>query len=251
MKIDFYFWGCQCPISYETIALLEEFQSDFEINYYDISINPKIASDNNIYFPFLTVIDDDIRWHKPLTRDVLIKIKKGERVSETPYIISHGKEKFFGEIVELNDSNIYLVSKGCTLNNCLVGCSKKGEFLSKLCNNFYGYLHLDNEKVVGGVEYVPSLHVPYNIPKHEKTAFLTCIYHSSSELDYKSYPLEKLELRLSGKYEKIIAISDETGTFPNGNLQWFLDNGYEDEGVISVEKDYCRLHLVSKKLINN
>ena len=140
------------------------------------------------------------------------------------------------------------MSKGCTLNNCLASCLKKREFLSSLCDNFYGYLHLDNERVVGGAEYVPSLHVPYDIPKDEKTAFLTCIYHSSSEFDYKSYPLEKLEQRLAEKYEKIIAISDETGTFPNGNLQWFLDNGYEDKGVIGVEEGYCRLHLVGKTL---
>ena len=51
MKIDFYFWGCQCPVSYETIALLKEFQSDFQINYYDISLNPEIAAEKTYTSP--------------------------------------------------------------------------------------------------------------------------------------------------------------------------------------------------------
>lgn len=248
MKIDFYFWGYQCPINYETIALLKEFQSDFQINYYDLSLDSQIAVDNNIFFPFLTVFNSDIRWHKPLTKDVIKQIRNGERVVEAPYIIKHGEEKFYGEIVELNDSNIHLVSKGCTINNCLVSCSKKRGFLSGFCDNFYGYLHLDNGRVVGGAEYAPSLYVPYNIPKDKKTAFLTCIYHSSTEFDYKTYPLEKLEQKLSEKYDNMLAISDEHGTFPNGNLQWFLDHGYADEGVICIEENYCKLHLVRKNL---
>ena len=248
MKIDFYYWKYQCPINNETIILLDKFKFNFEINCYDISTNPQIAIDKNIYFPFLTVFNDTIRWRSPLDKGIIEKIANGEKVTETPYVIKLGEKKFLGEIVELNDSNIHLVSNGCTMNNCLASCSKKKQFLSSQCNNFYGYLNLDNGKVVGGVEYIPSMKVPYNVPKDEKTAFLTCIYHSSTELDYKAYPLESLEKRLSEEYTSIIAISGEQGTFPNGNLQWFLNRGYIDNGVISIEENYCKLHLVSKRL---
>lgn len=248
MKIDFYYWNYQCPINHENIMLLNEFKSNFEINFYDISTNPQVAKDNNIYFPFLTVFNDTIRWRGPLKKEVIEQIKNGEEISETPYIINFSRQEFYGEIVELNDSNIHLISNGCTMNNCLVSCTKKKEFLSKVCNDFYGYLHLNNGKVVGGAEYIPSLRVPYNIPKDERTAFLTCIYHSSEKFDYKTYPLKKLEQKLSEKYEYIIAISDEHGNFPNGNLEWFLNHGYIDNGIISIEEDYCKLHLVSKEL---
>lgn len=248
MKIDFYYWNYQCPINNENIMLLNEFKLDFEINYYDISVNPQIAINKNIYFPFLTVFNDTMRWRGPLDKSTIEKIKSDEEIVETPYIIKLGEKKFLGEIVELNDSNIHLVSNGCTMNNCSASCLKKKQFLSSKCDNFYGYLHLNNGKVVGGVEYMPSIQVPYNVPKNEKTAFLTCIYHSSNEFDYKAYPLEKLEEKLSEKYRNIIAVSDEQGTFPNGSLQWFLNQGYIDNGVISIEKDYCKLHLVSKKI---
>jgi hypothetical protein len=91
--------------------------------------------------------------------------------------------------------------------------------------------------------------VPYDIPRSNYYAFITCIYHSSTEFDYKSYPLGELERYLSGSYSKVYAITDEVGTFPNGNLEWFLQKGYQDEGIIAEEEGYCRLHIVGKKLM--
>lgn len=38
------------------------------------------------------------------------------------------------------------------------------------------------------------------------------------------------------------------GVFPNGTLDWFPAQGYRNEGLLSVEPGYCRLHLVSKRL---
>ena len=74
------------------------------------------------------------------------------------------------------------------------------------------------------------------------------IYKSSDQYDYKTTPFQELEQYLKGKYTKIVAISDEVGTFPNGDLQWFINNGFKDEGVISYEPGYCKLHLVSKMI---
>ncbi len=79
---------------------------------------------------------------------------------------------------------------------------------------------------------------------------MTCSYLSSdTSYDNKSYPLRALEKDLVNNYKRIIAISDEDGVFPNGNLSWFQRNGYRDEGLISIEEDYARLHLVSKVLL--
>lgn len=109
-------------------------------------------------------------------------------------------------------------------------------------------MNLDGDSVVGGVEYIPSLKVPYQIPKGDKIAFLSCVYHSSSEYDYKTYALWALEKRLSEKYDTLVAITDELGTFPNGNLNWFIKNGFKDLGLIHSEANYCNLHLVMKDI---
>ena len=38
--------------------------------------------------------------------------------------------------------------------------------------------------------------------------------------DYKSAPLMELEKYLAGEYKRILAISDEKGVFPNGDLDF-------------------------------
>lgn len=249
MKIDFFHWNYQCPINNEIIELLKNYENICEINIQDISERFDIAEKMNMYFPFLTVIDDSIRWRGPLTQDLLERLLRGEIIEETPYQVKLGTEEYKGEIAELNSSSVNLLSEGCTMNNCAKSCIKKGEFLDLTENEYFGVLNLNNGKIVGGVEYMPSLQVPYDIPKAEKTAFLTCIYHSSDKYDFKAYPLRVLEEKLAEKYDEIIAITDEIGTFPNGNLEWFIRQGYSDAGVISEEKNYCKLHLVNKTLI--
>ncbi|QSX06579.1 hypothetical protein JYG23_03740 [Sedimentibacter sp. zth1] len=248
MKIDFYYWAAQCPISYETLSLLDKYKDKMDIHMYNVENDYDLAKRQKMFFPFLTVINDEKRFRAPITQNFLEKLLNGEKCVERPYIIDLGKEKFNGEVVPLTKKNISLLSKKCTMTGCSCSCDKKALFLSKYCDEIYGFLNKDSENVLGGVEYIPSIYVPYDIPKSDDYAFLTCIYYSSTEYDYKYYPLIKLESYLKEKYSKVFAITEELGTFPNGNLKWFLDNGYNDEGLISVEKDYCRLHLVSKNL---
>ena len=113
----------------------------------------------------------------------------------------------------------------------------------------YGFIHKDESgHLIGGAEYLPSIIVPYDILHDVNTAFITCVYMSDSEWDYKTAPLQALEHYLSGQYKKVIAIADENGIFPNGDLKFFLRNGYRDEGIVYEDINYCSLHLVSKQL---
>ena len=248
MKITFYYWNTQCPVIYETIQLLKAHEELIDIEYYDITNNWSLAHDQKMYFPFLTVFDDERRWFGPLKSSTLESYIKGELIVESPHVIEQGKDIFKGELIELNNDTIELVENGCTLNNCKISCQKKKEFLKEIGEEFYGYLHISENGVVGGVEYIPSVKVPYSIPKGEKIAFMTCSYHTSTKYDFKSYPLNALVKRLSEKYDLLVAITDENGTFPNGNLDWFIKNGFDDLGLISVEEKYCKLHTVIKNL---
>lgn len=162
-------------------------------------------------------------------------------------MIEHGREKYVGEIVQLSEKNME-VACTCTGRDSTEDSKKKLSFLKDCCLDTLGFINVEDNRLLGGVEYVPSKIVSYNIPRSEDTAFITCVYRSSDKYDYKSAPLKALEEHLKDKYSKVIAISDETGTFPNGDLKWFLDNGFKDEGVISYEPEYCRLHLVSKTI---
>lgn len=248
MKITFYYWGTQCPVISETIDLLNTFKNKIEVEYIDITNESDLATTHRIYFPFLTVFNDEKRWFSPLKSSIIEKFICGEQIEEKPHIIEQGIDVFQGELVELNNDTLDLVSESCTLSNCKLSCQKKREFLSENGEEFYGILHLEKGRIVGGIEYINSLNVPYKIPKSEGTAFITCVYHSSSKYDFKTLPYLELEKRLKGKFKEIIAITDEEGTFPNGTLEWFIGNGFNDNGIISIEENYCKLHLVSKKI---
>lgn len=251
MKIDFYHWGIQCPVIYESIELLKSYKDQVDVHFFDISQDYNLAKNQKIYFPFLTVFNDEKRWLGPLKANVLDAFISGETLEEKPYVIDQGTRVFTGDLVKLNQETMDLVREGCTLSNCQKSCQKKKEFLKEIGDGLYGILNLENGKVVGGVEYLPSLKVPYPVPKGEKIAFLTCIYHSSSLFDYKSAALHELETQLMDQYDEMIAITDEVGTFPNGNLHWFTKNGFRDLGVISTEDQYCKHHLVSKTILKS
>jgi hypothetical protein len=249
MRIDFYYWGMQCPIIDEMLDLLNEYNNKFDICLYDVTDNYLIAEKQQMFFPFLTVIEGRIRYRGPINRSVLDKLPYEHAIVESPYIIPLASNIYEGEIIPLTNENISLASSGCTLTQCKEACNKKGAFLAENCEDVFGFINKKGNRILGGAEYIPSIKVPYKIPKDRDIAFLTCLYHSSTEYDYKSAPLNALEKYLKTKcYHKIIAITDEESTFPNGNLNWFLSHGYKDENIISIEKDYCVLHLVSKEL---
>ena len=85
-------------------------------------------------------------------------------------------------------------------------------------------------------------------PHSEDAAFITCVYLSDAEYDYKSAPIKALEQYLRKTYARVFAVTDEKGVFPNGDLAFFTRNGYRDNGVIFEDQAYCKLHLVSKDL---
>lgn len=245
MKIEFYYWDMQCPINNEMLKLLKKYSKYFDVTLYNVKDDFEVARQQRLFFPTLTVIDGKKRYFSPISDEFFDNLLNNQYPKEKPYVINQGKEKYVGEIIPLTEKSIEVAGK-CTGRSCSENCNKKFKFLEDSCLDVFGFINVEGNNLLGGVEYVPSNIVPYNIPKAEDIAFLTCAYLSSDKYDYKSAPLKALELYLKDKYSKIIAISDEIGTFPNGDLKWFLDNGFKDEGVISYEIGYCRLHLVSK-----
>ena len=247
MKIDFYYWNMQCPINGEMLKLLEKYNKNFEITLHDIKDDFEKATKQRMFFPTLTVVDGVRRYFSPLSDKFFNSLLSHKYPEEKPFIINHGREVYTGEVLPLTKENIGLAGT-CTGRNCLENCYKKFDLLNDYGLDIFGFINIEDNNLLGGIEYIPSTVVPYDIPKSEDTAFITCVYKSSDQYDYKTAPLKALEECLRGKYSKIIAISDEVGTFPNGDLKWFIDNGFKDEGIISYESGYCELHLVNKMI---
>lgn len=256
-KIDFYYWADQCPHNSKMKEILERLSNDKEytVNMFDISNDYNTARKLNIFSPTVTVFNNNIRLHGPISEESIKKIAKNEIIPKpSAYRINIGNNIIEGELRNITDKSIFDTCKLCAPSLENPYCSGKSKWIKDTMIKFniphLGKLHYLNNKCVGGAEFVPSIIVPYPIPRADDTAFLTCSFLSSESADYKRFPLQKLEEELPEfGYKTIIAIASEDSCFPNGPLSWFLDRNYMDLGELYYEKmHFARMHLIRKTL---
>lgn len=228
------------------LELFQEAAMD-DVTCIDITGQEKLAFEKQLYYPFLTIFNQQLHWYGPVTAAVLKGVRDGAITREKPYVIEQSYEEKRGKLLPLTSETLALTAKGCTLCADCAQMKKKSDFLSSCGLTTFGFIHQLEGQIVGGVEWMPSLQVPYPIPKDAHTAFLTCVYHSSEEADYKAWPLQCMEKELFKTYRRILVICDENSTFPNGTKDWFERQGYCDLGLIQVLDGYARLHLLEKK----
>lgn len=244
MKVEFYYWGMQCPVNGYSLTLLEQYRDRLDISCSDITGKPELAKSLGMFYPFLTIAQGK-RYFAPLRPAMLDAFVKGELPEERPYRPALSSTAVTGRLEYLTRENLPIACQ-CTGMDC--GTCGKENWMGQSGENIFGVLNLREDQLLGGAEYLPSLLVPYDMPKGEDIAFLTCLYCSDPAGDYKSAPLAELEMYLRGKYRFLEVVSDELGVFPNGNLSFFMRRGYQYCGLLREEPGYCRLHLLRKEL---
>ena len=70
MQITFYHWGYQCPIIAEMLELFQEAAMD-DVTCIDITGQEKLAFEKQLYYPFLTIFNQQLHWYGPVTAAVL------------------------------------------------------------------------------------------------------------------------------------------------------------------------------------
>lgn len=249
MNVEFYFWGFQCPLNQRVYKILKEYEDKFEISYFDVSNDIDAAKNVKMYFPTMIIVDKKYRYYNPMTINLILdSLSEGHITIEKPYLPVQGNVERTENLIFLNNDNVNIACN-CTGQNCEELQNKKKIFMHNTNSEILGILNVDkNNNLLGGAEFIPSVMVPYDIPRAKDTAFITCVYPTDSFYDYKSGPLKKLELYLSNHFRQVLVITDEKGTFPNGNLEFFIKNGYIDLGIIYNDDDYCQLHMLKKVL---
>lgn len=247
MKVDFYDWGYQCSLHGQMIRLLNRYRDRLEITCLDVSKVSGLARQMGMFFPMLTVVQETRRYFSPLREAFLDALCRGELPEERPYRLKLGTKEVAGSLALLTKDN-FQVAETCTGRLCKTDCMEKITWLQELGQTVYGCVNLAGTRPLGGVEFLPSLLVPNAVPKGRDIAFLTCVYLSEAVWDYKSPPLRRLEAYLARTYRVVELISDEKGTFPNGDLAFFLRNGYKDQGVVTEEPGYSRQLLLQKTI---
>ncbi len=246
MKLDFYHWAV-CPLNSEMLELLQAYDHRLEIHTHDLAERPGLAGVLGMFYPTLTMVNDCHRYFAPLRREFLEQLCCGQLPPVRPYRPVLGRIPVTETVLPMTEENVALAGHCVGHENC-PGCRQKAALLREMGLSVYGFLHVRGNQLLGGAEYIPSVHVPYGIPRDPGKAFLTCVYLSDETYDYKSAPLAALEAYLAEQYESVLVISDETGVFPNGDLAFFRQRGYQDLGVVAEEGAYCRLHLLEKYL---
>lgn len=246
MRLSFYYWGQQCPCHGAGLRLLERYEDRLDITRVDITGHPEIALDQGMFFPMLTVVNEIHRYFAPLQPAFLEALCRGELPRQAPYRPKLGTRAVIGTLEPLTRDNLSVAASCTGSRDC--DCREKLAWLEGQGQQVFGVVNRMGDRLLGGAEFLPGELVPYDIPKGKGIAFLTCLYGSHPQEDYKSGPLQALDVLLRPRYRKIFAVSDEEGVFPNGNLALFLRNGYRDLGLLWQEEGYCRLHLVEKRL---
>lgn len=176
MKLDFYHWGTQCPLIVRMLDLLSQGAARFDIRTHDVSGDFTLAGRQRMYFPYLTVLENSRRFFQPIDETFFARIRGGRAVIESPPMLMQSTDRYDGQIIPLQGDNMHLACQ-CAGDVSPEECLRKHTFLTAQSGtSVYGYLNMEEGRVLGGVEYMPSLSVPYDIPRGEDTAFLTCTY---------------------------------------------------------------------------
>lgn len=254
--IEFYYWQSQCPHNIANIAVLKAIEADFdlEVKYLEMQDNLEDVKRLNFFSPTFTIFDGNLRWTGPITYDLVKDYLEGKKISRRPYIVRSENQVINGQLKPFTPERHQDIRGLCCHKNCQGASADKQAWMKQVMGKYdldhLGYLHYRDGNCVGGAEYLPSLAVPYHIPKDEQTAFISCVYASDPVFDYKKYPLETLEEDLKSKgFTRLVLIASDKVAFPNGPLDWFLDQGYKQKNMVYYEEnDGAYQYLMEKRI---
>lgn len=243
-NLKFFYFGYQCPHNAYLLARIKTlaWKESVPLHLFDLMEDPSACEDYSIFVPTMLIVNDDRRWCGPFSNEDVLAMLDDEDVVPRKSSLDGLGEPVEGDLLEINPDSVLSTCEPCLKTDDTGLCRGKSEWVHGIIDRegvrHLGYLHIVNGLCVGGVEYLPSMAVPYPIPgKDEKNAFLTCVYGSSGERDYRTHPLKRLisDLRQMG-YETISVAAAKDGKYPNGPTAWFEEIGFQDIGHLSTEE---------------
>ena len=229
-------FGGQCPWHLWMIKQAREAANTINstLEVVDVTNNPEIALEYNLFFPFMTIINDKFHLPSPITSEQLIRICREGVVSQPT--ISHIKrpEARAKKVEPLTTTNIQDSCSFCISQFRSGGCRAKFEWAEKIKNKvpkgILGFIAYEDNKTVAVVEFLPSIIIPYPLPeKHSTIAFITCIYSLENEHDYRGQVLDHLIGYLPAlNYSNLQVIAGRRSAYPNGPVAFFTSYGFKE-----------------------
>lgn len=257
-SLKFFYFGYQCPHNTYLLARIKTiaWQESVRLELYDFTNDPGICSRYRIFSPTMLLVNDELRWHGPFTREkVLQMLDEDEEVEPVGYEVEQSDLLVSGDLVPNTPHTALTTCEPCIGSADSGLCRGKSEWVESVLKatgmTHLGYLHMHEDRCVGGAEFLPSEFVPYPIDdKRKGNAFLTCSYLSSDKADYRTHPLLRLidDLKAWG-FDTISTIASKDVVFPNGPTRWFEKKGFKDKGVLLTEELHkAEMHLMQMSL---
>jgi len=155
-------------------------------------------------FPFMTVVDEVMRIPSPVSSDFLVEMIENPREPVPASPVVFGSDPSPCRIVPLLPDNIEMTLLLCTYG--VTHEARRGKILwaldlsRKSGQSVLGLGAVHRGRFRGAVEFMPSHLVPYPLSfKDPSTAFVTCIYPTEQDFDYRSPVLDGLLEHLVSK----------------------------------------------------
>lgn len=210
-----------------------------------------------MFFPFMTVIDERLRVPSPTRAEVLVRMANQTRELKPTAPMAYGRRPDVCEVHALTPDNVKATIPLCIAGVEPIADREKArwarEALRKSRGVLLGFIAFKDGKAKGAVEYLPSHMVPYPLPQKDPSiAFITCIYPTEPDSNYKSPVLEKLldHLKVEG-YRRLQVIAGRRTPFPNGPVAFFQEHGFSELGEldrIGLAEGEEELILMERKL---
>lgn len=253
-------FGAQCPWYRWVIEQAKQAAQklNVEVTIRNVMDHPELAEKHKMFFPFMTIIDGKIRIIGPMGVEALIRLVKETPEPKPTSPVTHGEKVGPCLIQSLIPDNIKATIPLCIANLSPIADREKvlwaEEMLKRSGCSLLGFIAFQEDEAKGVVEYLPSNLVPYPLPKKEPSiAFITCIYPTEPDVDYKSPVLERLldHLREEG-YKELQVVAGRRTPYPNGPVAFFLRHGFveleELDRVCLWEADEEKLILMRNEL---
>lgn len=257
-NLKFFYFGYQCPHNAYLLARIKTiaWQERAPLELYDFASDEAVCSKYRIFSPTMLLVNDELRWHGPFTREQVLAMLDGdEEMEPRAYTVDQSDDVVRGDLQPITPQTALSTCEPCTGSSDTGFCRGKAEWVGDTLRSaglsHLGYLHFMNGRCVGGAEFLPSTSVPYPIPdKRKDNAYLTCSFLSDDKKDFRTHPLMRLieDLRMRGFTTLSTAASKEV-VFPNGPMSWFERKGFRDKGVLITEELHrAEIHYMQLEL---
>lgn len=228
-------FGAQCPWQPWAVeqARRAAVQLGGTLRVADVARQPELAERFRLFFPFMTIVDGNIRLPSPTPARELVRVATEGLTVAPARVTSCEPDGEADTVVPLTAANVADTCGLCIQPGEVQGCRAKaawaGGIARQVPGGILGFVAYQDRQAVGAVEFLPAPLVPYPLPEKEPgTAFITCTYSTEEGPDYRGQVLERLIRHLEGAdYRELQVIAGQRTPYPNGPEAFFRRHGFE------------------------